>query len=178
MEEKTRVSRKTENKKRYAYAAAIDWTLCILVVALCIAFVFMFLLGGMRIENDAMGPALQPGDTVVIDRIWHHLARLDRGRIIAYRAGDGSLRVGRVIALSGEEVQTVGGETYIDGMYLNEEEYLGAARGDMAPETIPHGSVAVMTDDGAGSALMVPYARIIGSVRFIVSPLSRFAMFV
>jgi len=134
------------------------------------------------IPSPSMSPTLQPGDRVIVDKLFR---TVHRGDIIVFNRAPGDhnpeypVLVKRVIGLPGETISSVGGTIYVDGQALAQPwlptltGYCEQAVTDIRTQTIPAGQFFVMGDcrgDSSDSRYWgtVPEANIIGKVTVIV----------
>ena len=158
---------------------AADIAVTILVCAALVFLLFRFVLVPFEVgENSAA--ELEKGDIVLVDRVSRFVFRLDRGDLLRADLGGGSAFL-RLAALEGETYTVRNGKAYIDDSLLDEASYGGS----WAPYlnisiTVPEGSVLLLPDSRTGvfslDGYIASYPQIYGKVRFIVSPLNRFAL--
>lgn len=163
-------TRKEMHRKQYKFAALRDWLAALFIVAAVMLFVFGVCLRGMAVSADNMSPLLQYGDKVYLDTLTPRLFTPKRGEMIAYEAEDGSLQIGRILALPGEEVQVQGGTVFIGGIGLDESSYRSAPRADALLHTVSPRTFTVFSDVGNAPAVSVPFDRLVGVVRLRIAP--------
>lgn len=82
-----------------------------------------------RVSGDSMSPNLEAGGIVIIDRISHKIAPLERGEIVVYREWRESIKIKRILWLPGETLRIAEGNIWltnnsepvlIDEVYLEE----------------------------------------------------------
>jgi signal peptidase I len=134
------------------------------------------------IPSPSMSPTLQPGDRVLVDKLF---GTIHRGDIVVFNRAPGdsdteyAVLVKRVIGLPGETISSVGDTIYIDGKPIAQP-WLPKLAGvcsqsaaDIQTQTIPAGQYFVMGDcrgDSDDSRFWgtVPKGNIIGKVTVIV----------
>jgi len=103
----------------------LSW-ICITCLAILIAFVIVFLYG-TRVSNvgESMQPTLANGQGVLVDRIAFKILGPKKNDIIVFLPNGNTnshFYVKRVVAVSGEKVQIVDGELYINGKVQEDKE--------------------------------------------------------
>ncbi len=185
---------KAEKKKKKGTARVIfGWILCV-VLLLALLFVFTPLVGAnVRITDGAMGPSLEIGDTVAVNRLAYLLMRPGRGDIIQFTIsgedgdaahGEDTTYLRRVIALPGETVQIMDGLIYINGRALKESytsaptSYRGIASSAM---TLSNDEYFVLADNRSNNfdsrdSTVGPITRdnIVGKAWLRILPLKKF----
>ena len=89
-------------------------TCCAMLVKTFIAEVFM-------VPTRAMAPTIQPGDRIIVDKIWTRANSPKRGDIVVYQSvqDPSQLHVMRVLALPGETIGIEGAKTFVDNNEIN-----------------------------------------------------------
>lgn len=127
-----------------------------------------------------MEPAIQPGETVLIDTLAYRFGKPKRGDVVAFQHTTDApeLYIKRVVGTSGERVRIDRGTVFIDGKPLAEP-YVRFPDTRSFPEvTVPAHDVYVLGDNRANSEDSrffgpVPDADLIGRARAGIWPLSR-----
>ena len=111
-----------------------------------------------QVTGNSLSPTLRSGSWVVVEKwqpwllrlgVWEE-ARLKRGDLVsleppvAYASG---LGIKRVIALAGETVQLVEGNTFIDGVALDESYVVYQSAFDMEETQLEAGYIFLMGDN-------------------------------
>ncbi len=116
-------SRRRRNRRRY-YIYEIFSTLIYvtLVYLLCIGVV-RFVGQKTVVEGSSMSPAMENGDSLLVDKFSYQFSDPKRFDIIIfqYLYKEDSYYIKRVIGLPGETVQIIDGYIYIDGERLEED---------------------------------------------------------
>ncbi len=139
-------------KKKSPFGFLFGWLLVILII-LAAFFVFYAVAGErVRVATNAMSPAVNTDDMVLVNQIAYLLTDPGRGDIIrfrsSYEAGTDFIR--RVIALPGETIQIMDGKVYVNGRELKESYVSGSMQygGTAAtPYTLSRDEYYVMSDN-------------------------------
>ena len=124
-----------------------------------------------QIPNEAMEPALLPGDYVIVHRAAYGAADPQRGDIVVYRYPDehGKLFMHRVIGLPGDEVQIsdqvvmINGEPLVESsvQHTDRSMTVGNVRDHLSPVIVPSDAYFVMGDNREESL----DSRFLGSIQ-------------
>jgi signal peptidase I len=142
----------------------------------------------LQVENDAMSPALQAGQRVLVSRIPYHLTAPERGDIVVVRSriDPTQLSARRVIGVPGDRLNIKGAQVSVDGQPLIEP-YLpeGQERISVGPFTtgqyqVPENRYFVLNDNRAAledsrSYGMIAPDEIVGRAWLVFWPLERIA---
>ena len=135
-----------------------------------------------QISNEAMAPALLPGDHVITHRAAYHAAEPQRGDVIVYRFPDenGTLFLHRVIGVPGDridvhnQVVSVNEEAVTEPyvQHTDRSSMAGNVRDNLGPVTVPPNAYFVLGDnreESLDSRFLGPISKehIVGQVRFI-----------
>jgi signal peptidase I len=161
------------------------------------ALLLLFFLRVPQVDGHSMAPQIDAGDHVVINTIAYSLRadrpgggpplfdiglrRIARGDVIAFVHGDGDDRriyLKRAIGLPGETVSIERGIVWVDGRLLDEPYSPQRDAADMAPVTVPAGSLFVLGDnrgDSDDSRSFGPVAQtdVVGRAAFVLRPPDR-----
>ncbi len=110
------------------YFLAIKEVLEVFLVALfSILFVYKFLAQPFLVQGESMEPTFQSGDYLLVDEISYRVKEPERGDLIVFRyPGNPSLfYIKRIVGLSGDEIEIVGGKIFVNGQPFDES-YLPA----------------------------------------------------
>lgn len=161
-------------------------------IGILIALIPMMFIGLYRIPSQSMMDTLQPGDRIVISRMWMHDDNVNRGDIIVFHdpgewldAGrEGETLIKRVIGLPGDTVSSLGDcKVLVNGEIIDEPYVKDGCSSNIAFNvTVPSGKVFVMGDNRGNSADsryhlndanggMVPIGNIIGKTEGVFWPL-------
>ena len=118
-------------------------------------------LRAFRVTTNSMSPALQAGDSFILDVNYYKKNQIQRGNIISFpRAGYSGPLCKRVIGLSGDKIEGRGNTVAVNGSLLAEPyaRYIGREAkldrfnqkhrtSDFGPITVPDGQLFVMGDN-------------------------------
>jgi len=91
------------------------------VLFLVVFTLSQLLLGNFMIEQRSAWPHYIPGDRILVDKVFYHLTRLNRGDMIVGKWQSDTTDVfKRVIGLPGEKVEIVNNKVLINGAVLPE----------------------------------------------------------
>lgn len=101
----------------------LHWVFQIAVVCL-IAFVLVWF-WGQRVAcvGDSMNPAIENGDSIMVNRIVYNATRPKRGDVVVFKPNGNEnayYYVKRIVGLPGEKIQIKDGKVYINGTRLKE----------------------------------------------------------
>lgn len=110
-----------------------------------------------QISNEAMTPALLPGDHVIVHRAAYHAAEPQRGDVVVYRYPDenGKLFLHRVIGVPGDRIEVRNqvvslneealAEPYVQ--HTDRSSMVGNVRDNLGPVTVPPDTYFVLGDN-------------------------------
>lgn len=135
-------------KRRSAAGAILYFAFILLLAWLVLRYV------GQRttVSGWSMYPALESGDSLIVDKISYRFREPERYEIIVfpYRYEENTYYIKRVIGLPGETVQIMNGEILIDGESLDENygyETIESAGLAAEPLTLGEGEYFVLGDN-------------------------------
>lgn len=110
-----------------------------------------------QVSNEAMAPALLPGDHVIVHRAAYHAAEPQRGDVVVYRYPDenGKLFLHRVIGVSGDRIEVRNQVVFLNEEVLAEpyvqhtdrSSMVGNVRDNLGPVTVPPDTYFVLGDN-------------------------------
>jgi signal peptidase I len=136
----------------------------------------------VQISNEAMVPALLPGDHVIAHRAAYHAADPQRGDVVVYRYPDenGTLFLHRVIGVPGDQIEVRNQVVSVNEEALNEpyaqhtdpSSMAGNVRDNLGPVTVPPDTYFVLCDnreESLDSRFLGPISKehILGKAVFI-----------
>lgn len=174
-------SRAELNKQGYKRQRLIGACVTLGIVAVLLVFVFCVWFTGIRIDDSGMSPTLERGDVVFFDKLSRFVRRPERGDIIAYSGADG-IKLGRIVALPGERVETAGGKLYINGVLLDERVYTDEPDPDMQETLLLENEYFLMPDARSAmvaqpGGMIVSIDEFLGKAAIRVSPIEEFGVF-
>ncbi|ONI44570.1 signal peptidase I [Candidatus Epulonipiscium fishelsonii] len=115
-----------------------------------------FLISHITIPTGSMISTININDHMVVSHIPFYYRNPERGEIIVFKHGENNL-IKRVIGLPGETIDLNNGKVYVNGVELNEVEYIRHPETTYPqavafPYTIPEGHYFVMGDNRENSA--------------------------
>ena len=162
----------------------LDFLVFILLTMLIAFGVRNFLFEPIRVDGDSMAPTLLDSEMMFVEKVSYWFAPPERGQVVICRyPGYTENCVKRVIGLPSERLRITDGTVYINDAPLNESDYWrDEIYSDMAELTVPAETVFVMGDNRnyskdsrAHDVGPIPYAKIIGRVRFVTWPIEAIA---
>lgn len=179
------LTRTQQNKREYPKLRFAAW-LYTFAIALTVSFVlYAFVFQEVRVTGCSMQPTFNEGEVLLVNRLSLYIKSVQRGQIVIFRnKSNGEEYIKRVVGLPGERVQILEGSVYIDGMYLDESDYLAFAEGELNKITVPEGHVFLLGDNRAisldsrdESVGCVPLDALDGSVMLRLLPIESFTVF-
>ncbi len=160
------------------------WIVDLAVVFVLALFLVQYMGMQYRVSGHSMEPALEDGDTVLVNRVVYRFSQPKRLDLAVFRARDGSrLYLKRIIGLPGETVQIQDGRVYINGTPLDLPGGLSeAGLAGMAdvPTELGENEYFLLGDNRSSSEDSrfenignVSLDQIVGKAWFLASPLNR-----
>ena len=173
---RTQLNRMTQRRSRLVSAV-----ITLLVTAALLALVFGVWLLGIRVDDSGMAPTISRGDIIFFDRLSRFVRVPERGDIIAYSTADG-IKLGRIVGMPGEAVDTDGGKLYLNGVLLDERLYSEFVNPDMDNTVLGRNEYFIMPDaraamDPEPAHMVIPIESFVGRALIRVAPISRFGVF-
>ena len=161
----------------------LTWIKDIAIAVAILWVVQMFIAGYVKVDNTAMDPTIQPGETIVYSRFSYRFADPGRGEIIAFRVGENDrAHISRVIGLPGDIIMIdeqgnikVNGIAFVTSYSDGVTTYIP---GQVTyPYTVPEDSYFVLCDNPNAtldsrflSVSAVSKSDIVGKVFFCIWP--------
>ncbi|MBO4886989.1 MAG: signal peptidase I [Firmicutes bacterium] len=161
----------------------LTWVKDIAIAVAIIWVVQMFIAGYVKVDNTAMDPTIQSGETIVYSRFSYRFSDPGRGEIIAFLVGESKrAHISRVIGLPGDVIMideqgniSVNGIAFVTPYCEGTTTYIP---GQVTyPYTVPEDSYFVLCDNPNAtldsrfvSVSAVPKSDIVGKVFFCVWP--------
>lgn len=134
---------------------ATDLLICAIIVT-----ALLMIIRPTIVNQTSMLPNCKPGDYIILNKVVYTFNEPERGDIIVFRSKlpnvndrGSKLLIKRVIGLPGEHIEIKSGCVYIDGEYLNENDYLNdniVTEGDVN-FTLPEDEYFCMGDNRSSS---------------------------
>lgn len=163
---------KKQKKKRTAAGYALEFFIKLGLTALAVFLLLRYVCGVYICHDNASYPMIKDGDLCLTYR----LAAVQQGDAVAYRAADGTVRFGRVIALGGDSVELMNDYVSVNGYGVFEDTfYPTSPAGEKLtyPYTVPEGCVFILNDyrsdvSDSRSAGGIALSDLRGKVSFIM----------
>lgn len=155
------------DKGRKRMRTAVEWLLVIGGALLVALLVRTFFIQAFWIPSDSMEPTLHKGDRVLVNKLSYKLHDVHRGDIIVFKRPESAKSdhpdddiedlIKRVVAVSGDKIETVEGKVYINDEPLAEPYLPNGTKttmpdgSDMPEKVIPDGELFVMGDNRGNS---------------------------
>lgn len=161
----------------------IDAGVYLLLVIMIALAIRCYVFEPVRVDGSSMVPTLTHNEYMFVEKVSYWLKMPERGDIlICFYPGYKESCVKRVIGLPGEYVSVSDGRILINGVPLDESEYWNdVIYDDYAGTTVGDRQVFVVGDNRNGSkdsrnesVGCIPMSKVVGKVRAVVFPLSRF----
>ena len=171
---------KLEDKK---VRGILNWIFQIAVVLIFGILVGMAMFQSVTVQESAMEPTLQVGESFFVNRAIYKVSSPERGDIIVYKTSgsdDAALHIGRVIGLPGETVQRSNGTILINGeIYDEKQDFPEISNGGLASSgiSLESGEYFVLGDNRNnsedsryGDIGNISKKYIVGKLWFTISP--------
>ena len=171
---------KLEDKK---VRGILNWIFQIAVVLIFGILVGMAMFQSVTVQENAMEPTLQVGESFFVNRAIYKVSSPERGDIIVYKTSgsdDAALHIGRVIGLPGETVQISNGTILINGdIYDEKQDFPEISNGGLASSgiSLESGEYFVLGDNRNnsedsryGDIGNISKKYIVGKLWFTISP--------
>jgi signal peptidase I len=161
----------------------VQWAIAVSVAALVVVLLRAYVVQPYAMRSASMVPTLEPGTDVLVVKWDRMVGSIHAGDIVAYhepqraKCASGTSAhdlVGRVIALPGETIWSVGQSIYLNGQRLDEPGWYNPLFGEVgtntiARTTVPQGNYFVMGDNRTASCDSrsfgpVTRSRVVGKV--------------
>lgn len=171
---------KMKGARLWRFLDSFSFFVLTIMIALAIR---TFVLQPIRVDGKSMYPNLDHGEIMFVEKLSYWNEEPQRGDvIICYYPGYTKSCVKRIIALPGETVSIINGETWINGAKLDESAYWNDVMIEDYPgTTVGPNEVFVMGDnrntskDSRNNTVgCISKGRIVGRSRAVIWPLSSF----
>jgi signal peptidase I len=180
-----RKQRRAKSRQR----ALVEWVVAVGLAVLAAFVIKTWLVQAFVIPSGSMRPTLEVDDRVLVSKIAYRIGDPERGDVIVFDnparlSGEPAQLIKRVVAVEGDEVETVDGRLVVndqpvDEPYLSPGTATRARDGsDLEPSTVPDDHLYVMGDnrgDSRDSRFLGPIANrlVVGKAFFRLWPLDR-----
>jgi len=146
-----------------------------------IAFIIITFIGQVTVVRGAsMEPTLHNNERLIADKISFRFESPDRSEIIIFRPPLEIKRnyIKRIIGISGDKVEIINGEIYLNDKKLEESYIKNRSYENMPPTIVPDNSFFVLGDNRPNSSDsrywgFVPRKNVVGKAWVIFWPLNR-----
>ena len=115
------------------------WVVDIVVMIAFAWFCLTFFGTQVTVSGQSMQPLLNSGDVVLINRLSYDFGKPQRMDVVVFEREDKKSNVKRVIGIPGDVVQITGGEVYVNGKRLENENLLKVSLAGLAENPIELG---------------------------------------
>ncbi len=127
----------------------IDW-LKTLIIAVTIALILRsFVISPFKVSLTSMYPTLQPDDFILVEKITMRFSSIKQGEVVVFRSPLGEKKdfVKRVIAVSGDKIESREGHVYVNDELLHESYLKQNFSMSIVPQIVNQGEYFVMGDN-------------------------------
>lgn len=155
------------------------------LLALFIFFATRLMMQNFRVQGPSMNPNLFTSELVLVSKLSYMKSTPSRGDVVVFRKPGGHSEdlVKRIIGLSGEAIEIRRGRVFVNGLEIDESDYISRAGNTVVPPVrVPAGSYFVLGDNRSVSEDSrrfgsVPLAAIVGKVWVVYWPFAKFGIF-
>lgn len=171
---------KAEKAKKIK-AEIIDYAKAILTAVIAVILIMTFIARSYYVEGASMEPNYHGGERIMVEKITYRFSHPKRGDVFVFKYPmDTSRRfIKRVIGVAGDTVYIKDGETFVNGVLINEPYIYDKSIADFGPVVVPEGRVFAMGDNRnnshdsrSPSVGMIPYNLIDGKCLFRYWPIN------
>lgn len=174
---------------RKVYAILIDLAETLVIAGAIFVVIYAFLFRPFQVNGNSMAPNYDNGEYILTNLITLRLKSVERGDVVVFESPTNKEKdfIKRVIGVAGDEVSVKAGYVFINGIRLDESEYLSSDvktyGGTFAKEgeskVIPADNYFVLGDNRNFSSDsrewgFVPSNKIIGKSFLVYWPLNQF----
>jgi signal peptidase I len=154
------------------------------IIAVAVFALLRFTVQSYTVVMSSMKPTFEEGECIMVNKMSYRSSGPQRGNVIVFNPPFDSQFpfIKRVIGLPGETVEIKDGKVFIDGIPLEEDEYIMAPPDEPMPATeVPENEYFVLGDNRNNSNdsrnnWTVPRDNIIGKAWFTYWPPSRLSV--
>ncbi len=142
-----------KQEKKSIKAHIFEWIKTIFVAFFGAYLITNFIIVNALIPTSSMVATLMPEDRVIASRLSYIFSEPERGDIIIFRFPDDEsvLYIKRVIGVSGDTINIINGELYVNNILLDEPYLPEQMLGSFGPYLVPEESYFTLGDNRNGS---------------------------
>ncbi len=174
---------------RKLYTIFIDLAETLVIAGAIFVVIYAFLFRPFQVNGQSMHPNYANGEYVLTNLITLRLKSVERGDVVVFESPTNEEKdfIKRVIGIPGDEVRVKAGFVFVNGVRLDESEYLtpdmrtyaGAFIKDGEPRIVPPDNYFVLGDNRSFSSDsrewgFVPSRKTIGKSFLVYWPISKF----
>ena len=128
----------------------LSWVFTIVIALFLGWFLGKVVLFNANVPTTSMESTIMKGDNLIGFRLAYKFSEPERGDVVIFPYPDDTSvpYVKRIIGMPGDTVEIHDGEVYINGVVLDESEYLAVTtEGEFGPFVVPEGSYFMMGDN-------------------------------
>lgn len=160
-----------------------------IVIALAIfVVVYLFLVQPHQVKGQSMFPKFHDGEYILTNKVSYRFHPPERGDVVVFKSPNNAEVdfIKRIIGVSGETVKIMNGKVFVNGIELDENNYLpsdyvtnaGAFARENQDLLVPEGEYFVLGDNRSHSSDsrewgFVPFKDIVGKAWFRYWPINR-----
>ena len=112
-------------RERGIFRELLGWLLYILIIIGLTYVIITYVGQRTRVSGQSMETTLSDGDNLIVDKLTYHFKDPERFDIIVfpYQYEENTYYIKRIIGMSGETIQIIGGYVYINGQQLTSDIY-------------------------------------------------------
>ncbi len=145
-----------EEKENSVIKEIFSWIKTIVLAVIVALFITRVIIVNAEVPTGSMKTTIMPGDRLIANRLAYNFSEIKRGDIIVfpYPDDESALFVKRVVGLSGDVIEIIDGEVFINGEKYDEpyvsSEIIDITR-NSGPYTVPEGHLFMMGDNRGNS---------------------------
>lgn len=173
---------------RKIYSLLIDLIETLVIAGAIFVVIYAFLFRPFQVNGDSMYPNYHNGEYILTNLITLKIGKPTRGEVIVFQAPIDKEKdfIKRVIGIPGDKVLLNGGRVFVNGISLDESNYLSpdvkTYGGNFLSEgkevTVPDNNLFVLGDNRSASSDsrewgFVPFDKLIGKSFFVYWPINK-----
>lgn len=171
-----------------AYSILIDLVETLVIAGAIFVVIYAFLFRPFQVNGQSMFPNYHNGEYILTNLITLKIGKPTRGEVVVFQAPIDKEKdfIKRVIGVPGDKVMLSGGSVYVNGIKLDESNYLApdvkTYGGNFLSEgnevTVPEGNYFTLGDNRTASSDsrewgFVPSSKLIGKSFFVYFPVNK-----